>query len=65
MYARGNRLVPILEETERKKQKAEEGEVLQLKSCSNLSSLSYCSGRLAYVYNSTTELEYYRVYHDM
>ena len=62
MYAGGNRLVPILEETERKEQKAE-GEVLQLKSCSNLSSLSYCSGRLAY--NSTTELEYYRVYHDM
>ena len=62
MYAGGNRLVPILEETERKEQKAEEGEVLQLKLCSNLSSLSYCSGRLAY--NSTTELEYYRVYHE-
>ena len=63
MYAGGNRLVPILEETEREEQKVVEGKVLQLKSCSSLSSLSYCSGRLAY--NSTTELEcYYRVYHD-
>ena len=63
MYAGDNRLVPILEEAEAEEQKAEEGKVLQVKSCSSLSSLSNCSGRLAY--NSTTELEYYRVHHDI
>ena len=54
MYAGGNRLVPILEETEGEDEMAVGGKVLQLKSCSSLSSLSNCSGRLAY--NSTTEL---------
>ena len=62
MYAGGNTLVPILEETEGEEEMAVEGKVLQLKSYSSLSSLCYCSGRLAY--NSTTELAYYRVHHD-
>ena len=62
MYAGGNRLVPILEETEGEEEMAVEGKVLQLKSYLSLSSLSNYSGRLAY--NSTTELAYYRVHHD-
>ena len=54
MYAGANRLVPILEETEGEEEMAVGGKVLQLKSCSSLSSPSNCSGSLAY--NSTTEL---------
>ena len=54
MCAGDKRLVPILEETEGEEEMAVGGKVLQLKSCSSLSSLSNCSSGLAY--SSTTEL---------